>query len=212
MTNPNKTHLLTVVDRSGSMQSCKTDMIGALNQYFEDQAAVDGECVVTYYQFDTVVEKVFEDKPVSEAKAQLQPRNMTALLDAIGRAVTELGDKLAGLDEDERPGLVQVVVVSDGYENASREWTIDRVRDLIRQQEDEWNWKFVFLGANMDAVATGSVYGFSAGSSLTYSTSDTYAATASLSGYTTRSRLATASAGSAEDVEFTDEERESQDV
>ena len=98
----------------------------------------------------------------------LQPRGMTALLDAIGRFVTEVGAALAALPENERPADVTVLVMTDGHENASTEWSKDAVKQLISQQETVYGWDFVFLGANMDAVDVGSDLGFSAGKSLTY--------------------------------------------
>ena len=93
---------------------------------------------------------------------------MTALLDAIGRFITEVGAGLAVMPEEERPGEVTVLVLTDGHENASAEWTVDAVRKLIAQQEAVYGWDFVFLGANMDAVEVGTDLGFAPGKSLTY--------------------------------------------
>ena len=189
MTNSNYTHLLVVVDRSGSMFGCCNDMIGGLDSFFAEQAELDGTCLVDYVQFDDHYEIVFEDVPVAEAKAQLEPRGSTALLDAVGKSVTDLGKKLAEKDEADRPGLVMVVVVTDGYENASRDWDAKSIKELIKQQEDEWNWQFTFLGANMDAVAIGASFGFSPQYSLTYDVNNVVAASASLNAHPTRSRL-----------------------
>lgn len=205
MTNENYTHLLAVVDRSGSMKisGVYIEMQNALNTYFEEQAELDGECLVDYYQFDEHFEKVFGDTPVADAKALIEPRGMTALVDAIGKASVELGYKLEALSEDDRPGKVIVVVVTDGGENSSREWTAESLKEYVEKQRNDFNWEYVFLGANMDAVATGTGYGFATGSSLTFDTSNVYAATASLSGYTTAVR-----SGGAGSAEFTDEDRE----
>lgn len=212
MTNPNYTHLLVIVDRSGSMFSIARDMVGALDQLFKDQAEQAGTCLVDYVQFDDQYEVAFTDKPLSQAKAVLYPRGSTALLDAVGKAVTELGTKLSDKSEDDRPGLVQVVVVTDGYENASREWTADKIKSLIRQQEDQYNWDFIFLGANMDAVAVGTSFGFDASKSLTYSTNNTKGMTMAASGYVTRSRNATLAGASVTSNAFTEDEREDQGV
>lgn len=205
LTDTNYTHLLAILDRSGSMAGVKDDMESGLNELFKEQAKLDGKCLVDYVQFDDQYELVFQDTPVGDAKAVLQPRGLTALLDAVGKSVTQLGDKLAKLDEDKRPGLVQVIVVTDGYENASREWNAEKVRALIKQQTDEWNWDFVFLGANLDAVVVGTSFGFDAGKSMTYDTGNTGALYASASSYVTRSR--TVGAGS---NTFSDEDREAQ--
>lgn len=187
------------------MGSIKDDMETGLNQIFKDQAEVEGKCLVDYVQFDDTYELVFEDTPVADAKAVLQPRGMTALLDAVGKAVTQLGDKLAKLPEGKRPGLVQVVVVTDGYENASREWNADKVRELIKQQTDKWNWDFIFLGANLDAVAVGSSFGFAPDKSLTYDTGNTFAMASATSAYVTRSRTVGAASN-----QFSAEERDDQ--
>lgn len=209
MTDSNYTHILGVVDRSGSMHSCATEMRNALNSFFRDQAQEDGKCLVDYVQFDHKYELVFEDREVASAEAVLQPSGSTALLDAVGRAVTELGEKLAALPEDERPGLVQVVVVTDGYENASQEWNVEKVRDLIKQQEEKYNWDFVFLGANMDAQQVGQSFGFNPGKSLTYDTANTGAMSASLSGYTigTRSAVRSGHGAAVAAAGFSDEDR-----
>lgn len=204
MTDQNYTHIAVVLDRSGSMASIKDDMVAGLNEFFEEQAALEGKCMVDLVQFDNEYEVVFSNLPVKLAKAELHPRGSTALLDAIGKTVTDLGAKLRDKSEKNRPANVMVVVVTDGYENASREWTKPAVRDLIKQQTDEWNWDFVFLGTGFDAVAAGRDYGFSADKSLTFSGDKVDVAYASLSNYTsnTRSGLVAAAANS-----FSDEDR-----
>jgi hypothetical protein len=188
MTDSKYTHLLVITDESGSMSPVANDMRGALNTFFKDQAEVKGKCLVDYYNFSSVVDKRYEDKPVADAEAMLNPHGMTALLDAVGVGVTDLGKKLAALPEGERPGTVIVAVVTDGYENMSRKWSASAIKELIKQQEDEYSWQFTFLGANMDAVAVGESFGFSAQSSLTYDVHNTGAMSASLSNHTTRIR------------------------
>jgi len=205
MTDSDYSHLLVITDRSGSMASCAEEMINALNTYFDEQAKLDGKCLVDYVQFDNTYDKVFSDTPVGEARAVLDPRGSTALLDAIGRAVTEFGEKLAALPEDERPGTVIVPVITDGYENASQEWTAAKVKELVEKQRTEFNWTFTFLGANLDAVAVGAQYGFAAGDSLTFDVNNTAMASASLSGYTTRTRTGLGGG-------YTDEDRQSQGI
>lgn len=212
MTDKNYTHLLAIVDRSGSMASCQEDMRGGLDELFKSQAEVEGKCLVDYVQFDTQYEVVYTDVDVSEAKAVLKPRGGTALLDAVGKAVTELGDKLAKLDEDSRPGLVQVFVVTDGYENASLEWNAKAVKELIKSQEEKYKWDFIFLGANMDAVAVGESFGFKGDKSLTYDTHNTYAMAGATSAYVTRSRLAVSNDEGVLSNAFTSDEREDQKV
>lgn len=205
MTDSKYTHLLVIVDRSGSMAPVAADMIGGINEFFSAQAKLDGKCLVDYAQFDTVYEEVFTDTPVADAKAVLTPRGGTALLDAVGKAATDLGQKLADKAEGARPGTVMVIVVTDGYENSSREWTADSVKALIKKQEDKYNWQFTFLGANMDAVAVGASFGFNPNTSLTYDTHNIGAASASLSAHTHRVR-------GGDFTGYTQDERDSQNV
>lgn len=179
------------------------EMTNALNLYFKEQAKLDGKCLVDYVQFDTEYETVFENTPVYAAEAVIDPRGGTALVDAIGRGTVELGRKLRALPEAKRPGKVQVIIVTDGGENSSREFTADKVRKMVTEQQDKWSWDYVFLGANIDAVATGGLYGFKHGKSMTFDTANTQGTIASLNAYTTAYR-GTAGAAAA----FTDADRE----
>lgn len=124
----------------------------------------------------------------------LEPRGGTALYDALGRLITDTGTELAARPESERPGTVLVVVLTDGHENSSQEWTHEAVKAAITRQEGEYSWSFLFLGANMDAVAVGEQLGFSADRSITHQPSPAgvegvFAAAAS---YTQRTRGARA--------------------
>lgn len=201
MTDPDYTHIAVVVDRSGSMFGIRADMIGGLDELFKSQAGLPGKCLVDYAQFDTEYELVFEDTDISKAKAQLDPRGGTALLDAIGITVANLGKKLADLSEDARPGKVLVVVVTDGEENSSKEYKKTDIKALVEKQESEFSWNFVFLGANMDAVSEGMNMGVTRGSTLTFDPNNIPVAMASVNAYTTAYR----SKGSAA---FTDEDRQ----
>ena len=201
MCNTDYTHLSVLVDRSGSMSSLRDDMLGGLKSLFADQAGVDGKCLVDYAQFDTEYEQILSNALVASAEPVLEPRGGTALLDALGRSINELHSKIKALPKGERPANVIFIVVTDGYENSSREFNKKQIADLIKTKESELEWDFVFLGANMDAVAESSTMGMKKGSTLTY-TSDTVGATyANVSSYVTRSRSGVI--GNA----FTEEER-----
>ncbi len=170
MTDSNYTAIAIVADRSGSMSSIKADAEGGINTFVDEQAVLPGKCTVRIDEFDMEFSTFVKSTPVKQVpEYKLVPRGSTALLDALGRTITEFGEELKAIPEDERPANVIVVVVTDGQENASVEWTAERVKELIKQQEEQWNWKFVFLAANQDAIATGAKYGFAKGSSLTYS-------------------------------------------
>ncbi|WP_232660471.1 vWA domain-containing protein [Pseudonocardia sp. TRM90224] len=209
MTKQGLTLIAALLDRSGSMQSLRSDTEGGFDAFVADQRAVPGEVQVTLAQFDDHYEVVYSRRPIAEVPPlQLHPRGTTALLDAIGKLVTDVGSELAALAEQDRPEKVIVIVMTDGHENSSREWTPEAVRSIIAQQEQVYSWEFLFLGANIDAVTVGSHLGFSAERSLTYGASSRGVGGAyrAASAYTSRSR--TARPGAARPVGFEQSERE----
>jgi hypothetical protein len=169
MTDPNYTALLVVIDRSGSMSTIRDDMVGGIRSLIQTQAAQPGRLTIDLWSFDDIVENEYTMASPEEVDVRLVPRGSTALYDAIGRSVVRFGEQLEAMDEDARPGTVQVIVVTDGEENSSKEFSSADVKRLVTQQTDTYSWGFVFLGANQDAVLTGATLGFSPGSSLTYS-------------------------------------------
>jgi hypothetical protein len=195
------THISVIVDRSGSMAGLEKDMIGGLKEFFRDQAKIEGICKVDYAQFDTEYEEVFTDTLVASAKPVLEPRGMTALHDALGKNITNLKTKFKALPKNERPDNVIVIVVTDGGENSSREFSGAQVKELVEKRRKKDDWQFVFLGANQDAVTTGGNLGFSRKSSMTYDTANTASALRSVSTYAADYRMAGAAA-------FTDSDRE----
>ena len=169
MTNADLTLIAVLVDRSGSMAECRDDMEGGLNTFVESQASEPGDAEITLAQFDTKYELVWPLRPIHGApKYTLVPRGCTALLDSMGRFITEVGEELAGRDEADRPDKVIVCIVTDGLENSSKDWTRTRVMALVEQQRSQWQWEFVFLGADMDAVQEGASVGIPQTSSLTF--------------------------------------------
>lgn len=170
MTNPDLRHIAVILDRSGSMQDVKTDTEGGLTAFLEAQHDAPGQTTVSLYQFDDKYEAVYERTPLDQVPPfTLRPRGATALLDAIGRTITTLGEHLADTQEADRPGEVIVVILTDGHENASAEYTKSRVKTLIGEQQDTYGWKFVFLGADQDAFTAAGGIGIRAESTLSYS-------------------------------------------
>ena len=169
MTRADLTHLYFLLDRSGSMQSIKTDTEGGFAAFIAEQRAHAGECRVTLAQFDDVYEVVHSGIPVADVPPlDLQPRGSTALLDAMGRLVTSAGAELAALPEDERPGTVIVAIMTDGHENASQEWSHPAIKALVEQQTNDYAWQFLYMGADQDAIEVGTRLGVAAGASVTY--------------------------------------------
>lgn len=160
----NYTHLTMILDRSGSMQSVRSDVIGGFNKLLEDQKSCPGECTVTLVQFDSQdpyeilrdFTSVADVKPLGD---EYKPRAGTPLLDAIGRGIVNTGEKLKSLADTDRPSKVVFVIISDGLENASLEYDRTRVASMTKEQIDKYKWEFVYLGANQDAIAEGAKVG-----------------------------------------------------
>jgi len=169
MTRSDLTHLYFLLDRSGSMQSIKSDIEGGFAAFIEEQRKGDGECLASLSQFDDVYEVVYADKPVRDVPPlDLQPRNMTALHDAMGRMITDAGARLAALPDDQRPGTVIVAIMTDGLENASHEWHAPAIKALVELQTSTYNWEFLYMGADQDAVEVGAGLGIAAANSVTF--------------------------------------------
>lgn len=169
MTDPNKTLIAVLLDRSGSMMTIAEDVRGGFNAFIDEQRATEGECLVTLAQFDNEYNEVYTDVPVADVPPlALEPRGSTALLDSMGKLITAIGAKLSALPEDQRPGSVIVAIMTDGQENASREWTHAAIKKLVSSQTDDYGWQFLYMGANQDAVEEGAKIGVSAANSITY--------------------------------------------
>ncbi len=171
MTDPNYTALLLIVDRSGSMQSIRDAMVESMQGLLSDQGKEPGKLTVDVYSFNDVVTRDFHLRDVADVVVTIEPNGNTALYDAIGRAVTDFGRALSDMPEDERPDTVQVIVVTDGMENSSTDFTRDAIRELVTKQKEKYSWDFVFLGANQNAVMTGEGLGFDRGSSMSFDAS-----------------------------------------
>lgn len=173
----NKTDVVFCVDRSGSMGSIKDATQKGFADFIAKQKNEPGECYVSLYQFDDRYDTVFECKNVNDVgEYDLVPRGWTALLDAIGFTINKVGERLNNTPESERPELVIFTVLTDGFENRSKEFTKSKIKEMVEHQTNKYNWKFIFLGCNQDAVLTGESYGFSKGLSMTYNYSASSAA------------------------------------
>jgi len=170
--NNSLTEIAFILDRSGSMESQMEAAIGSFNTFLHEQRQTPGEARFTLALFDDRYELPYSSIPISEVTdldtTTFVPRGMTALLDAIGRTIDELGAKLGALPEESRPGQVIVAILTDGLENASRHYTHQQIADRIAQQRDVYKWQFFFLGANQDAIATAAAMNIDRGSSLQF--------------------------------------------
>ncbi len=160
MTKPNRTEIIVLLDRSGSMESIKSDMEGGFNAFIEEQKKIPGECFVSLYQFDDRFEQVYAGYPIAAVpKLTLVPRGSTALWDSMNRTINLTGDRLSMLPEWERASKVIIMVITDGQENASKFTALEYLRAKIHHQEQVYSWGFMYLGSSpttaQDAVSMG---------------------------------------------------------
>ncbi|MFC7624881.1 VWA domain-containing protein [Microlunatus sp. GCM10028923] len=208
MTDHTLTQIYVLLDRSGSMQSIKSDVEGGFAAFIEEQRKGQGTCRVSLAQFDDRYDEVYSDRPVAEVPPlELQPRGSTALLDAMGRLITDAGARLAALPEDQRPGTVVVAIMTDGRENASREWTHPAIKALVEQQTTSYHWQFLYMGADQDAIEVGASIGIQRDYSVTYGRNRSAAAMATNSAKIAAMRSARLTDPGAAMPAFTDEER-----
>jgi Mg-chelatase subunit ChlD len=202
------TDITLIVDRSGSMTACQVEAQGGINGFIEDQKKKDGEAVFSLLQFDTDYDWVFKSVPIKSAtEYKLVPRGMTALLDAVGRAINETGARLDKISENDRPGLVVIAIITDGQENSSHEFKKPTIKDMIERQQNTYNWQFTFLGANQDAFAEAGGLGINLAAAANYDPSKANVAYQSLSMNVGRMRSASF-AGQTAKAFYTDEERD----
>lgn len=156
MTATDYTYLGIVADRSGSMISIQQEAEGALKGLVNEQRSLPGKLTVNLFEFDDKFDEVPEG---SIDEWMLTPRGMTALYDAIGKAMTIVGERLAAMPEDQRPDKVIFMIVTDGQENSSKEWPLDKVNALVTQQQNEYQWQVIFAAANLNAQEVGQTLG-----------------------------------------------------
>lgn len=185
------TDITILLDRSGSMQKVREPTIAGYNSFVANQAMLPGHACITLNQFDDEYEPVYSARECKAIKPmqfrEFVPRGNTALLDAIGRTINEVGARLAALPEHERPGKVVIVILTDGEENNSKKFTRQQVSEMVIHQREVYRWEFVFLGANQDAIFTAASIGVPASASLSYAadsigTADVFGSTSSYVG------------------------------
>ncbi|NLB60942.1 MAG: VWA domain-containing protein [Clostridiales bacterium] len=166
------TELVFILDKSGSMGGLESDTIGGFNSMLKKQKEADGECIITTVLFDNNYELLHDRINIQAVKEitenEYRIGGSTALLDAIGITIHKIENAQKQTDEDFRAQKIMFVIITDGYENASREYSSAKVKQLIERQKTEHNWEFIFLGANIDAVETASHFGISADRAQNY--------------------------------------------
>lgn len=211
----NYTHISVVLDRSGSMRAIADDMIGGFNQFLAEQQKVPGKGTITLIRFDNEIDTVCDFINLLEAhpinQEILKPRGNTALLDAIGYGLAKTGERLASMAEDDKPNKVIFLIITDGQENASKEYTYKKISEQVSHQTEVYKWEFIFLGANQDAIFTANKLGIQAGNALTYAADDqgTTDALKDVSSNILTSRASTAG-GQSVNTSFTSDQRKKQ--
>lgn len=166
------TELVFVLDKSGSMGGLETDTIGGYNAMLKKQQLVDGDCYITTVLFDNhyvLLHDRIDIKAVGPiTEKEYQVGGSTALLDAIGNTINKIGNAQKHTAENYRAEKVMFVIITDGEENASREFSAERIKQMIEHQKNTYSWEFVFLGANIDAVKTAADFGISADRAQNY--------------------------------------------
>ena len=167
-----KTELVFILDRSGSMGGLERDTIGGFNSLIEEQKELDGEVIVSTVLFDNKYELLHNRKRLSEispiTRNEYFVRGTTALLDAIGHTISLVHRQYCETLKEERPVKVMFIITTDGYENASTEYTYSKVKKRIEEMKCKYNWEFIFLGANIDAVREAKRFGISEERAVNY--------------------------------------------
>ena len=170
--NKKYTEIAFVLDRSGSMQSSRDAAIEGFNLFLRSQQERDGLIKLTLVLFDDEYLVPISSLPVAEllplTDESYVPRGSTALLDAIGRTADELGQRLAAMPENDRPGRVLVAILTDCLENSSQSYTWKEIARVIKHQTEQYRWTFLFLGANQDAIATAAKMNIAAANTSSY--------------------------------------------
>ncbi len=168
----NITELVFILDRSGSMSGLEKDTIGGFNSMIEKQRRQDGECYVSTVLFDNVSEVLHDRVKLSEVKPMTEDdytvRGCTALIDAIGGAIHHIGNVHKYARPEDVPEHTLFVITTDGMENASRRYSSEQVKTMIKRQKDKYGWEFLFIGANIDAVETAARYGIDEDRAVNY--------------------------------------------
>ena len=166
------TEIIFILDRSGSMSGLEGDTIGGYNSFLDSQRNTPGEAKVTTILFDDKYEilhnyvDIRDIRPITDK--EYFARGNTALLDAVGRTINDVGARLSDTDESERPEKIIFVITTDGQENSSKRFTYPKIHRMITHQREKYNWEFLFLGANIDAAQEAKQLGISQNRSAQY--------------------------------------------
>ena len=168
----NLTEIVFILDRSGSMDGLEDDTIGGFNAMIAKQKAEPGEALVSTVLFDNVSEVIHDRVDIQRiepmTRKEYSVRGCTALLDAVGGAIHHIGNVHKYAREEDRPEKTLFIITTDGMENASRKYSYNRLKAMIRHQKEKYGWEFLFLGANIDAASEAARFGIDADRAANY--------------------------------------------
>lgn len=170
--NNNITELVFILDRSGSMSGLESDTVGGFNTMIEKQKKQNAPCYVSTVLFNHTSEVLYDRVKLGEVQKITEDDffvgGSTALMDAIGGAIHHIGNIHKYIRPEDVPANTMFVIMTDGMENASRNYSSDRVKQMIERQKKRYGWEFLFIGANIDAVETAARYGIDADRAVNY--------------------------------------------
>ena len=201
------TDVTLIVDRSGSMGKNKEEAQNGINHFMNEQKKQDGRTNFTLVQFVTEYGFVYRARDIHDVTPYtLVPRGMTALLDAVGRAINEAGERFEKMEFDQRPDLVVFVIVTDGLDNSSHEFTKSSIKEMVDLQQNKYSWQFTYLGANHDAFVEAGGIGIDQGHTSNYTATNASSAFDAASKNIGRMKANTIDGAAVENF-YTDEER-----
>ena len=166
------TEVVFILDRSGSMSGLEADTIGGFNSMIAKQKKEEGEAYISTVLFDDTCEVLYDRVPVNKVEPmndnQYYVRGCTALLDAIGGAIHHIGNVHKYAREEDKPEKTLFIITTDGMENASRQYSYEKVKEMVARQKEKYGWEFLFLGANIDAIDVAGKFGIDSNRALNY--------------------------------------------
>ena len=166
------TEVVFILDRSGSMSGLEADTIGGFNSMIAKQKKEEGEAYISTVLFDDTCEVLYDRVPVNKVEPmndnQYYVRGCTALLDAIGGAIHHIVNVHKYAREEDRPEKTLFIITTDGMENASRQYSYEKVKEMVARQKEKYGWEFLFLGANIDAIDVAGKFGIDSNRALNY--------------------------------------------
>ncbi len=166
------TEVVFILDRSGSMSGLESDTIGGFNSMIEKQRKEEGEAFISTVLFDDRSEVLYDRVPVKKIEPmtdrQYYVRGCTALLDALGGAIHHISNVHKYAREEDRPAKTLFIITTDGMENASRTYNYSKVKEMVETAKKKYDWEFIFLGANIDAIEVAGRFGIGADRALNY--------------------------------------------